>query len=388
MIIFSKALADKATVWNSMRTARNGCDRLPNDLIRFSAESRPVVMWNLTRRCNLACEHCYIDAKSSEQSQPEMTMDDGVRLIDELAQMGIPVLIFTGGEPLMSRHFFAYAFHAKDAGLKTAVSTNGTLITPAAARLMKEAGVGYVGVSLDASIPSRHDGFRGVEGAHSLALEGLKNAKDAGLRTGLRVTLTRDNWHDVPSLLGLCLERGIPRFCLYHLVPTGRGAFISSRDVTPLQRRSVLKFLAEAAVELKEREIEILTTDSPMDGAYIVELLEGDPRQEAVRELLLSSGGCSAGIKVANIDPAGDVHPCHFMPHLVLGNLRERSFKSIWIDDPVKDLVELRQIRTKLKGICGECKHNDLCGGCRQKAYFFKGDLHEADPTCILQGEE
>jgi radical SAM protein with 4Fe4S-binding SPASM domain len=382
MIIFSKALADQATVWEALRASKS-CQNLPPDLLRFSAQSKPVVMWNLTGHCNLACQHCYMDA--SREAREEMSLEESIRLVDELADMKVPILIFTGGEPLLSRNFYALAFHAREVGLRTVISTNGTLITPEVARLLAEARVRYVGVSLDAAKPEQHDAFRGVAGAHDRALQGIKNARDAGLKTGLRITLTRDNWQDVPALLNLALQEGIPRFCLYHLVPTGRGAGIAERDVTPEQRRSVIRLLAEAAEELKGENIEILTTDSPMDGAYLLELLKDDPRRENVRKLLLNAGGCSTGVKVANINQRGDVHPCHFMPQVVVGNVRERTFRDIWIDHPTPELQALRDIKSKLKGACGACEYLDLCGGCRQKAYYYHADILAEDPTCILE---
>ena len=382
MIIFSKALADQATVWEALR-ASDTCENLPADLLRFSGQTRPVVMWNLTRQCNLACSHCYMDARG--QAQDEMSLEESLRLVDDLANLKIPILIFTGGEPLLSRNFYALAFHAREVGLRTVISTNGTMITAEVARLLAEARIRYVGVSLDSGSPDRHDAFRGVLGAHALALQGLKNARDAGLKTGLRITLTRDNWQDVPTLLDMALQEHIPRFCLYHLVPTGRGADMAKRDVTPEQRRSVLRFLAEAAMELKGENIEILTTDSPMDGAYLLELLKDDPRREQVRKLLTNAGGCSTGVKVANINHRGDVHPCHFMPQIVVGNVRDRSFRDIWIDNPSPELQALRGIKSDLKGVCGKCSYLELCGGCRQKAYYYNGDLLGDDPTCILE---
>ncbi len=384
MIIFSKALADQATVWETLRAAET-CERLPADLIRFSGMSKPVVMWNLTRACNLACQHCYMDAKAA--GSEEMSLEEGVRLVDELNELKIPILILTGGEPLLARNFYPLVFHAREVGLRTVISTNGTLITPEVAQLLAEAQIRYVGVSLDSVSPERHDAFRGVAGAHARALQGLKNARDAGLKTGLRITLTRDNWQDVPELLDLALQEEIPRFCLYHLVPTGRGAALTDRDVTPEQRRCVIRFLAEAAMELKGEKIEILTTDSPMDGAYLLELLKGDPRREQAKKLLTNAGGCSTGIKVANINHKGDVHPCHFMPHIVVGNVRERSFRDIWIDHPSQELQELRGIKTHLEGACGKCDYLEMCGGCRQKAYYHQGDLRGEDPTCILKGQ-
>ncbi len=383
MIIFSKALADQATVWDSLRDAEERGEPVPDDMIRFSGETRPVTMWNLTRRCNLACEHCYMDASSA--AADELGLEEGIRLIDELAGLKIPMLIMTGGEPLLSRNFYAYAFHARAVGLRTVISTNGTLITPEVAGLLREAEIRYVGVSLDSCRPEVHDKFRGVKGAYERALAGLKNARDAGLKTGLRVTLTRENWHEVPALLDLALEMNVPRFCLYHLVPTGRGADIVDMDVTADERRSVITFLAEAATELKDREIEILSTDSPMDGAYLLEMLKDDPvRRERAWKLLENAGGCSAGTKVANISYDGDVHPCHFMPDVV-GNIREKSFREIWIDDPSPELKALRGMRETLLGACGECDYKVLCGGCRQKARYYKGDLREEDPTCIVE---
>jgi radical SAM protein with 4Fe4S-binding SPASM domain len=381
MIIFSKALADQATVWEALR-ASESCQNLPPDLLRFSAQSKPVVMWNLTAHCNLACQHCYMDA--GREAREEMSLEEGIHLVDELAGMLVPILIFTGGEPLLSRNFYALAFHAREVGLRTVISTNGTLITPEVARILAEAQIRYVGVSLDAAKPEQHDAFRGVNGAHARALQGLKNARDAGLKTGLRLTLTRDNWQDVPALLSLAVQENIPRFCLYHLVPTGRGAGMADRDVTPEQRRSVIRLLAEAAEELKGENIEILTTDSPMDGAYLLELLKDDPRRESVHKLLTNAGGCSTGVKVANINQQGDVHPCHFMPQVVVGNVRERSFRDIWIDNPSADLLALRGIKSNLKGACGKCQYLDLCGGCRQKAYYYHGDILAEDPTCII----
>ncbi len=383
MIIFSKALADQATVWDALRAAEEAGEPVPDDMIRFSGETKPVVMWNITRRCNLACEHCYMDATDSSAEQ--LRLEEGIKLIDELAKLKVPILILTGGEPLISRNFYAYAFHAKAVGLRTVVSTNGTLITPEVARLLKEAEIRYVGVSIDSCRPELHDQFRGVKGAFDRALTGLKNARDAGLKTGLRVTLTRDNWQEVPALLDMAVEMEVPRFCLYHLVPTGRGAAIADRDVTPEQRRSVIKFLAEAAMELKDEEIEILSTDSPMDGAYLLEMLKDDPKKrERVWGLLKNSGGCSAGLKVSNIDHRGDVHPCHFMQDMVVGNIRDRSFRDIWIDNPSPELLALRNMRANLKGACGECEYLELCGGCRQKAKYHTGDLFGEDPTCIV----
>lgn len=389
MIVFSKILADRGTVWNAIRAKEMAAADAPDDLIRFSSEIKPVVMWNITQECNLKCKHCYSVASSGPHPD-ELTLGEGIRFIDELAELRIPILIFTGGEPLASRNFFPLAYHAKDAGLRTVVSTNGTLITPEIAQKLKDADIRYVGISLDAATPEIHDRFRGIQGAWKMAMDGIRNAMDAGLRTGIRITIDKNNWNQVPALLDLAVEMGVPRFCLYHLVPTGRGENIAELDITKAQRAEVLKHLYDKAIELKDRGIEILTTDSPMDGVYILERLkkEDPERLDDVRELLRMSGGCSIGNKVANIDYLGNVNPCHFVPHKTVGNIRERPFNEIWNENPCESLCELRRQKELLKGKCGICDYKDVCGGCRQKAWFFGGgDFFEEDPTCIYNPE-
>ena len=389
MIIFSMVLADRGTVWDAIRAREVACAEAPDDLIRFSSEVKPVVMWNITRECNLSCKHCYMDARSPHPD--EWTLEEGIRFIDEMARLEMPMLIITGGEPLMSKNLFPFAFHAKEKGVRMVISTNGTLITPEVAVLLAEADIRYVGVSVDAATAEMHDAFRGVTGAFDRAMEGIQNAQDAGLKTGLRITIQKENWQEVPKLLDLCVEKGIPRFCLYHLVPTGRGKHIMEElDVTKEERTQVLKYLYDSAIELRDKEIEILTTDSPMDGVYILERLkrEDPERFDQVRELLKISGGCSIGNKVANVDYLGNVNPCHFTPQMSVGNVKERSFDEIWNGNPGEQLLEIRARRKTLDGTCGRCEYMDVCGGCRQKAYFYEGNFYGGDPTCIYDPDK
>jgi len=385
MIVFSKILADKGTVWDAIRAREMASREVPDDLIRFSSEDKPVVMWNITRACNLRCKHCYLDAQLGPHPD-ELTLEEGMKLLDEFADIGIPMVIMTGGEPLISKNFLPLAFYAKEKGLRMVVSTNGTVITRDLARKMKDADILYVGVSLDAADPALHDEFRGVKGAWERAITGIKNAMDAGLKTGFRITISKANWKEVPALIDLAVEMKVPRFCLYHLVPTGRGSEIADWDITPRERIAVLQHLYDRAIELQDEDIEILTTDSPMDGVYILERLkkEDPERFDLARRLLATSGGCSIGKKVANIDYLGNVSPCHFTPHQRLGNIRERSFREIWMEHPCESLIQLRRMKELLKGACGICEYRDVCGGCRQKAYFYRGDLFEEDPTCIF----
>ncbi len=201
------------------------------------------------------------------------------------------------------------------------------------------------------------------------------------------MTLNKKNWKDVPDLLDLALRENIPRFCIYHLVPTGRGENIMDMDITLKQRKKVLDFLFDKAIELRDKEIEILTTDSPMDGVYILERMKeegfSEERIKKSKKLLELSGGCSIGKKVANIDYLGNVNPCHFAPQKTVGNVRERNFSEIWNEGPSELLCELREKEDKLKGKCGDCEYKNLCGGCRQKAWFETNSFFSEDPQCL-----
>lgn len=385
MIIFSKVLGNKGTVYDALR-ARGMCGRdVPDDMIRFSMDQRPVVVWNVTKRCNLKCEHCYIDAEA--EGEDGMSLADFRRTTSDLAECKVPLIIFSGGEPLMRKDFFEILAFVKEAGLKSVLSTNGTLITPEIAKELARLSVRYVGVSLDAATPGIHDKFRGVKGSWTKALDGVRNAKRAGIRTGFRITLTKENYRELPGLLDLALREGVSRFCVYHLVPTGRGSSIAARDLNKEEREWVLSFLYEKAIELRDREIEILTTDSPMDGVYILERLKREnPEAYADARKLLSIGsGCTMGTKIANIDFRGDVMPCHFAPEIVVGNVRQRSFNDIWIKNPSQQLVDLRGIFSGLKGKCGRCDYVDVCKGCRKKALFDTGDWAGEDPSCLYE---
>jgi len=385
MIIFSKVLARKGTVYDAVRAAEVCGGTVPDDMIRFSRDQKPVVVWNVTRQCNLKCAHCYIDADS--RPADEMSLEDFKRTAADLAECGVPLVIFSGGEPLMRRDVFDILRVLRDAGVRSVISTNGTLITPEVAKRLAELDVRYVGVSLDAARPEVHDKFRGARGSWQKALDGVRNARDAGIRTGFRITVTKDNYRELPALLDLALKEGVDRFCVYHLVPTGRGAGIADKDLSKEEREWVLSFLYEKAIELRDKEIEILTTDSPMDGVYILERLKReDPEAyKDARKLLAVGSGCTMGAKVANIDYRGDVMPCHFAPELVVGNVRQKSFSELWTKNPCATLSELREMPMRLKGKCGRCDYLDVCRGCRKRAHFYTGDWMEEDPSCLYE---
>ncbi|MCM2466896.1 radical SAM/SPASM domain-containing protein [Methanoculleus oceani] len=370
-------------------------ERTPSGMLAFSDIRRPVVFWNITNRCNLLCSHCYIRAGPGQQRGNELTTEEALDLIDDLAAMRVPLLLFSGGEPLIREDFWELAGHAKDRGLTTALSTNGTLITPAAARRLRDAGVEYAGVSLDGATARTHDGMRNVPGSFDLAVSALKNCRSAGLKCGVRVTATRENRTEIPALIDLSQDVGAERFCVYWLVPSGRG----SEGYDALQLRShevvdLLDLLIKRAHDVDPSAMEFLTVDAPQDAVYLLERLqeENPPVYENMCTLLARSGvGCSAGDRIANIDPSGDVYPCQFaqVDELKVGSIREKPFSAIWNDSKNRILADFRRKKDLVGGSCGRCSYRDRCGGgCRVRAFADTGDLWAEDPLCPIRREE
>ncbi len=371
-----------------MRQAHGEEAREPS-MLQFTTADRPLVVWNMTQRCNLRCAHCYNE--SGEACEGELTTEEAQALIDDLAQMKAPVLLFSGGEPLARADVFDLGAYAAARGIHPVLSTNGTLITEAVAGRLKEVGFKYVGVSIDGA-QHTHDEFRRREGAFEAAWQGIRNARAAGLRTGVRFTVSRVNVDDLPVVLAKAVEERVERFCMYHLVYAGRGAGLAKMDLTPQKRREVIQWLVQQTKELcaQGHELEILTTDNHADGVYLYQAIKGeDPvRAAEVLELLSMHGGCSAGRKFANVDARGNVHACQFWGHVSLGNVRERPFSQIWQQPDMELPCQLKQMQSHLKGRCGECSYKAYCGGCRVRAEAITGDVWAADPTCYLTDEE
>lgn len=389
MIGCTKLLCGTATVSEALHYQRDS-RRLPPNMLQFSADNRPVVVWNTTNRCNLQCRHCYIDARDRAYAG-ELTTEEARAFIDDLAAMEVPVLLFSGGEPLLRPDIFTLAARAGAQGVRPVLSTNGTLITPTVAARLKEAGVQYVGVSLDGNA-AVHDYFRGQQGAFAAALTGLKHAQKAGLKTGIRFTVNKHNLATLPEVLEIAAARGIPRFCLYHLVYAGRGRGMRELDISPAEKRSVMDLLIQKALEFKERgvDMEILTTDNHADGVYLLRHITrtAPARAQEVRRLLAMHGGCSAGEKMANVDPQGNVHACQFWGHKTLGNVRREKFSRIWLDAADAWLAALRNKSAHLTGRCGACQYKEFCGGCRIRAEAVHGDVWGEDPACYLTDDE
>lgn len=385
MIGFTKLLCGTATISDVMRQ-RHGQGRMPADLLQFSSDRSPVVVWNITSQCNLKCRHCYIEATESAR-EGEMTTEEGKAFIDDLAEMKVPVLMFSGGEPLVRPDLFELAAYAVEKGLRIVLSTNGTLIDDFTAQMIKDAGFQYVGVSID-GCEQTHDEFRGEKGSFAAAIAGIRAAKAAGNRTGVRFTLNSLNCGDLPAVLELAEQEKIDRFCMYHLVYAGRGSDMKDLDLPVEEKRRVARLLIDKTLDFHRRGvgIEILTTDNHADGLYLLDYIaEHAPERVAeVRRLLEMHGGCSAGDRMADVDYLGNVHPCQFWSDLTLGNVRYRKFSEIWRDLQANGGI-LARLRTKpeqLKGQCGRCAQNSLCGGCRIRA-AVDGDIWGDDPACF-----
>jgi len=387
MIGCSKLLCGTATVSEAIRYA--GKENIPPQLLQFSAVNRPLVVWNVTRRCNLRCKHCYIDAQEQDYAK-ELSTEEARVFINDLAAMKVPVLLFSGGEPLLRRDIFELGELAAKKGLRPVLSTNGTLINDETARCIKEAGFQYVGVSID-GMQEVHDQFRNKKGAFEQALAGIRASLRQGIKTGIRFTVNKYNMADLPEILELLVREKIPRFCMYHLVYAGRGAEMMDMDISREERRRLIEWLGQKTVELNQKgvNLEILTTDNHADGIYFYHQVQKHQPQRAneVLRLLNMHGGCSAGTKFANVDHLGNVHPCQFWQEYTIGNVRQKPFSQLWNSDD-ELLVMLRDKVTHLKGNCAACSYNSLCGGCRIRARAVKGDFWGEDPACYLKAEE
>ena len=370
------------------------CDKVgPGDHLRYEkkAVTRPVVVWNCTRQCNLSCIHCYASA-GKRMSRQEMDYAAGRAFIRDLADFNIPVILFSGGEPLLRKDLFPLASLARELGIRIALSTNGTLITDEIAREIKKIGFAEVGISLD-GIGTNNDRFRGQKGAFKATLAGIRNCVTLGLRVSLRLTITRFNYPEIPAIFQLVEDEGIDRACFYHLAYSGRGSNLREEDLDHSQTRSVVDTICEHVLDLHRRGLskEVLTVGNHADGVYIyLKLKERDPRSaEKALELLRANGGNNSGIKISSVDDLGNVHPDQFWWHHSLGNVQQRKFGDIWSDTSEPLLRGLKDRKSLLTGRCGRCQYLDLCNGnLRVRAEAVYDDVWAEDPACYLTDEE
>ncbi len=361
-----------------------------NGMHRTAPAEGPVVIWNLTRRCNLVCAHCYAWATNATY-RTELSGPDALRVVDDLKEAGCRHLIFSGGEPLLRADIFGLAERAKGHGMLISLSSNGTVITDAVAGRMAETGFDYVGVSLD-GIGSTHDRFRGKEGAFEESLEGLLRCNRRGLKTGLRFTITTENVSELPFLFRLAEEQGFQKIYISHLVSSGRGRLNMALDPGLAAIRGVMDYIFDKGREYvaSGRPVDIVTGNNEADAAYfLLKMREQRPeRYAALLSRLRRWGGNSSGIGIANIDARGNVHPDPLLSSVTLGNVLEKPFGEIWCEsrDPV--LARLRQRPRRVGGRCGSCVWVDVCNGGSRARAAGSGNIWGADPGCYLTEEE
>jgi len=364
---------------------------------------KPIVVWNITRTCNLRCVHCYSDSNAM-QYPGELDWEQMEGVVADLAAYQVPSLLLSGGEPMIHPRFFDLVDLATAAGLKLTISTNGTLITPEKAALLKAANVAYVGISLDGIGPV-HDEFRRKEGAFDAAVRGFKNCHEVKQKTGLRLTLTRHNVENIEQILDFIEDQQIQRVCFYHLVPAGRGSELQVLEADEA-RHAIDTLIARVEAWHKQGiDRELLTVTQPADGPYLLVRMqrENHPNLEEARRLLAWNGGGanSSGRGIANIDTRGDVHPDQFWQDLLLGNVKQMAFSKIWdggnpgsaeILASIRSigLLSLEERQARMTGPCAECKWFSICGGgFRTRAAFANyGNLWGSDPGCYLRPDE
>jgi len=390
MIGISKLYCGTVEPSDALRYGRKSSE-LPSHLLQFSKDKRPVVVWNITRRCNLKCVHCYAQAKD-QVFDNELTTDEGKNLIDDLSQYKVPVLLLSGGEPTIRKDLPELAAYAIEKGMRAVISTNGTLITQEMARVLKDIGLSYVSISLD-GMEKIHDRFRGVKGAYRAALEGIKNCQDAGIKVGLRFTINKFNVDEIENIFNLLEDMDIPRACFYHLVYAGRGSKLVEEDLTHDETRKAVDLIMDLTKKLhdKGKEKEILTVDNHADGPYLyLRLLKEDPKRAAeVLELLKMNEGNNSGRGIGCISWDGEVYADQFWRHHSFGNVRKRPFSEIWTDTSEPLMKKLKEKKKYVKGRCAKCRWLDVCAGnFRVRAEAVTGDAFAPDPACYLTDEE
>ena len=390
MIGISKLYCSTVEPSDTLRYARQS-GQLPSHLLQFSIDKKPVVVWNMTRRCNLRCVHCYAQSEDISYDN-ELTHEESLAMIDDLADFGAPVLLFSGGEPMVHPRLAEYAEYAVKKGMRAVISTNGTLITNEKARVLKEIGLSYVGISLD-GLEKTHDKFRGIQGSFKKAIQAIGNCQQAGIKVGLRFTINKRNVHEIPGIFDLLEEMEIPRACFYHLVYSGRGSSIANEDLSHEETRKALDLIMARTKDLHDRNKpkEILTVDNHADGPYLyMKLLDEDPERAAeVLDLLQMNEGNNSGRGFGCISWDGEVYPDQFWRDKSLGNIKERPFSEIWTDSANEFLMKLKEKKQHVKGRCVECRWLDICGGnFRARAESIKGDPWDHDPACYLTDDE
>ena len=342
-----------------------------------------VLSWNVTRKCNLKCPHCYINATSQEPIY-ELSTEEAKNLIDQICEVSKPLLVLSGGEPLLRQDIYELVRYGTLKGLKMGLGSNGSLIDDDVAKKLKEAGIETVSISLDSHIPEQHDKFRGVKGSWAKAVKAVKALRKKGVLVQINTTVTQQNYDQIDDIMSMAEKLGVENFHLFFLVPTGRGVKIT--DISPTKYENMIRTTFGKAARHK------LNTRPSCAPQFM----------RIAKDMSLNMSrwirGCIAGLYYCRVYPNGDITPCPYLP-INLGNIREKSFKEIWF---ASDMFKTLRDFDSLKGKCGECEHREVCGGCRARAYGLSsdfidycGDLHEPtelkgdylteDPLCVYQ---
>ena len=363
----------------------------PKPLAARRSPSGPVVIWNLIRRCNLKCKHCY--SISGDVDFPgELNTEQVFEVMDDLKSFGVPVLILSGGEPLLRPDIFQISRRAKDMGFYVGLSSNGTLIDDDNIQKIAAIGYDYVGISLD-GLRETHDIFRQRENAFDEALNGLRLCRKHGIKAGMRFTVTMDNAHELEHMLDLAEAEQIDKFYLSHLVYAGRGNKNRGDDARRDMTHQVMDLLIERAWNDAKNggNREFVTGNNDADAVYLLLWVRRNfPHlEDHIRAKLQQWGGNSSGVNIANIDNLGEVHPDTFWWHYPLGNVKKRKFSEIWQDTSDPIMAGLKQQPRKIKGRCSQCNYFDVCGGnTRVRAFQLTGDPWAEDPACYISDDE
>ena len=350
-----------------------------------------LVVWDFTHNCNLSCKHCYSNSGATRET--ELTTEEALEVVDQLADAGVIALAFSGGEPLSRKDFFEVASHAAKRGLYVSVATNGTLLTKENVQKLKQAKINYVEVSIDGATAETHDSFRGVPSAFDKAVAGLKRCVEEDLCACIATTATKSNIDEMPEILDLAEEIGAARFTYFNFIPTGRGKEHYDQDLSPEEREKLMLYLLDRMS--KGYKVTILTTAPQLARVALQCQGPGDMATMSMAHMQTVKvskkavpladfiGGCGAGRLYCSLSPQGDVHPCVFLP-INVGNLKKEKFGEVWLNSK---LFNALRNRDNLKGACGKCDYKYICGGCRARANAYKKDIMASDVGCILAKE-
>jgi heme d1 biosynthesis protein len=363
----------------------------PTALVERRSPAGPVVIWNLIRRCNLTCKHCY-SISADIDFKGELSTDEVFTVMDDLRSFGVPVLILSGGEPLLRPDIFDISRRAKETGFYVGLSSNGTLIDEHNIDAIAAIGYDYVGISIDGGRRT-HDRFRRKDGAFDASMQGIRLCRDRDIKVGLRFTMTEDNADELPDMLQLMVDEGVNKFYLSHLNYAGRGNRNRDSDVQLDITRKAMDLLFETALGHARRgiDLEFVTGNNDADGVYLLQwVMQHYPEKaDHIAAKLRQWGGNSSGVNIANIDNLGEVHPDTFWWHYSLGNVRQRPFSAIWRDTSDPIMKGLKAAPRLIKGRCGTCCYFDICGGnTRVRALQLTGDPWAEDPACYLTDAE